>query len=133
MRNIILFAGMLLLSTIARAQSYPLDPLTPDEMKKAVDILKTNNALSGAAYFNIINLKEPPKKEVLAWQPGTPFRREAFVSFYDYAKPGMTEAVIDLNKNTLISIKQIPNVIVMGLDPDSLAAAKILRHDPTRP
>ncbi len=129
MRNIILFAGMLLLSTIARAQSYPLDPLTPDEMKKAVDILKTNNALSGAAYFNIINLKEPPKKEVLAWQPGTPFRREAFVSFYDYAKPGMTEAVIDLNKNTLISIKQIPNVIGMGLDADSLAAEKIVRND----
>jgi primary-amine oxidase len=82
-----------------------------------------------ATYYNIINLKEPPKKEVLTWQPGTPFRREAFVSFYDYAKPGITEVVVDLNAGKPISTKTIPNVIGMGLEADSLAAETIVRKD----
>ena len=81
----------------ASAQPYPLDPLTATEMQKVVQILKDNHLITGNDYFNIINLKEPPKKEVLAYKPGDPFRREAYTSFYDYAKPGMTEAVVDLN------------------------------------
>ena len=123
-------AALCLFFTKAIAQSYPLDPLTAPEMQKTVQVLKDNHLVSSNTYYNIINLKEPPKKEVLAWQPGTPFRREAFTSFYDYARPGMTEAVIDLNSSKVISVKNIPNVIGMGLEADSLAAEKIVRQDP---
>lgn len=128
MRKTFLFASLLLLTAVANSQSHPLDPLTPAEITKAVNILKSNTPV-GAIYFNIINLKEPPKKEVLAWRPGSPFRREAFLSFYDYAKPGITEAIVDLNRNTLLSEKQISNVIGMGLEADSLAAENIVRND----
>jgi primary-amine oxidase len=126
-KNIILIATLLARVSVAIGQSYPLDPLTPVEITRAVDILKPT--VTGHVYFNIINLKEPPKKEVLAWIPGTPFRREAFVSFFDYSTPGMTEAIVDLNKNSLVSVKQIPNVIGMGLEADSLAAENIARND----
>jgi primary-amine oxidase len=61
------------LFTTASAQSYPLDPLTATEMQKVVQILKDNHLITGSDYFNIINLKEPPKKEVLAYKPGEPF------------------------------------------------------------
>ncbi|HEY4337272.1 MAG TPA: hypothetical protein VGM89_15280, partial [Puia sp.] len=118
-----------LMCTLTHAQSHPLDPLTPAEITKAVNILKVNNPVTVPIYFNIINLKEPPKKEVLAWQPGAPFRREAFISCYSYEKPGMTEAVVDLNTGKLISLKQIANVIGMGLEADSLAAETIVRKD----
>jgi primary-amine oxidase len=130
MRKSILFAGFALLCTNTYAQSHPLDPLTPAEITKAVDILRTSNTFTTPIYFNIINLKEPPKREVLAWHPGDPFRREAYLSFYDYAKPGMTEAVVDLNTGKPISVKQIPNVIGMGLEADSLLAETIVRKDP---
>jgi primary-amine oxidase len=155
MRNSILFvsaAALCLLFTRVSAQSavptYPLDPLTAAEMKNVVTILKSNHLTTTNTYFNIINLKEPPKAEVLAYQhgatsqpaptsqpgaapqPTTPFRREAFVSFYDYANPGMTEAIVDLNTNTVLSTKTIPNVIGMGLEADSLAAENIVRKDP---
>lgn len=129
MRKSILFAGLVLLSAVANAQSHPLDPLTAAEMQTAVRILRENTHPVNPIYFNIINLKEPPKKEVLAWQPGSPFRREAFLSFYDYTKPGMTEALVDLNTGKIISIKSIPNVIGMGLEADSLAAEQIVRKD----
>ncbi|MGH2648510.1 MAG: hypothetical protein ACRDE8_13115, partial [Ginsengibacter sp.] len=108
----------------AKAQSstaYPLDPLTSDEINKVVTILKNSNTVKGTSIFNVINLKEPPKKEVLAYKPGAPFRREAFASFYDDGTNGITEAVVDLNTGKVISTKHIPNVIGMGLDEDSVA------------
>jgi primary-amine oxidase len=123
-------AALCLLLIRASAQPYPLDPLTAIEMQKVVQILKDNHLVTGSDCFNIINLKEPPKKEVLAYKRGEPFRREAYTSYYDYSKPGMTEAVVDLNAGKVISVKNIPNVIGMGLDADSLAAEKIVRKDP---
>src|SRR6266498_3981266 len=116
----------------AKAQdstAYPLDPLTTGEIKKVVLILKNTKAITGKTFFNVINLKEPPKKEVLAYKPGTAFRREAFASFYDEGTAGMTEAIIDLNTEKVISIKHIPNVIGMGLEADSVAS-DILKNDP---
>lgn len=123
---------MLLSWTLSYAQntvSYPLDPLTAAEMRKVVEILKTSGTTSGKDLFNVINLKEPPKKEVLAYKSGQPFRREAFTSFYDYAKEGMTEAVVDLNAGKVISVKHIRDVIGMGLAADSVIST-IVQKDP---
>ncbi|PUZ21507.1 primary-amine oxidase [Chitinophaga costaii] len=119
---------MLLVSLRSHAQTHPLDPLTAAEMREVVQVLKDSKTISGKDIFNIINLKEPPKAEVLAWQPGTPYRREAFTSFYDYSKNGVTEAVVNLNAHQVISVKNIPNVIGMGLEADSVATA-IVRKD----
>jgi primary-amine oxidase len=102
---------------------YPLDPLTATEMRKVVAILKSSGTISEKDIFNIINLKEPPKQEVIGYKPGQPFRREAFTSFYDYGKNGVTEAVVDLNAEKVISVKNLPNVIGMGLEADSIASS----------
>ncbi len=103
--------------------THPLDPLTATEMRNVVEILKSSGTISGKDLFNIINLKEPPKKEVLAYKPGQSFRREAFTSFYDYTKNGVTEAIVDLNAGEVISVKNLPKVIGMGLEAASVAAA----------
>ena len=114
-RSFSLYAILAFLLCIGQAHAqtntidYPLDPLTADEMKKVVQILKDAKTISGHDIFNIINLKEPPKKEVLAYKTGDPFRREAFTSFYDYSKNGVTEAVVDLNASKVLSVKNIPN------------------------
>jgi primary-amine oxidase len=130
-QNNLLLAAALLCTIVSRAQApHPLDPLSSDEMKKVVQILKDNSVITGRDYFNIINLKEPPKKEILAYKPGSSFRREAFVSFYDYAKPGMTEAVVDLSASKILSVKNIPNVIGMGLGADDSVANAIVKKDP---
>lgn len=109
--------------------AYPLDPLTAPEMRKVVEILKSSGAIiEGKDLFNIINLKEPPKQEVVGYKAGQPFRREAFTSFYDYTRNGVTEAVVDLNAGKVISVKNLPNVIGMGLEADSVAHS-IVRKD----
>jgi len=115
--------------SVSNSPLYPLDPLTAEEMKKVVTILKDNKIITGKDFFNIINLKEPPKAEVLAYKAGTPFRREAFTSFFDYSKEGVTEAVVDLNTGKVISVKNIPNVIGMGMDADSVTT-DIVKKDP---
>jgi len=109
------------------APVYPLDPLTAMEMRKVVAILKSSGTTSEKDIFNIINLKEPPKQEVIEYKPGQPFRREAFTSFYDYGKNGVTEAVVDLNAEKVIAVKNLPNVIGMGLEADSIASSIVLK------
>jgi primary-amine oxidase len=129
--NLLLAAALCMLVSTVRAQSqHPLDPLTADEMKRVVQVLKDNQTITGRDYFNIINLREPPKKEVLSYKPGAPFRREAFASFYDYAKPGITEAVVDLNTSKVLSVKSLSNVIGMGLLADDSIANAIVKKDP---
>jgi primary-amine oxidase len=134
--KIITVVFLFLSSTIsyARAQpsatAYPLDPLTANEITKVVQILKQTKTITSHDLFNVINLKEPPKKEVLAYKPGNTFRREAFASFYDYAKNGVTEAIVDLNSEKVISVKNIPNVTGMGLSSDDSLSNEIVRKDP---
>ena len=82
--------------------------------------MKKNNVTGSKIFFNIINLKEPPKKEVLEFKAGGPIKREAYASFYDFAKPGITEAIVDLTDEKVISVTNLPNVTGMGLEADSV-------------
>lgn len=130
MKNRLAYSLLLIFSfgiSIAQQPDYPLDPLTATEMRKTVEILRSSGTISGKDLFNIINLKEPQKKEVLAYKPGQPFRREAFASFYDYAKNGVTEAVVDLNAGKVVSVKNLPNVTGMGLAADSIISTIVLK------
>ncbi|MCW3117974.1 MAG: hypothetical protein JWM28_2056, partial [Chitinophagaceae bacterium] len=109
--------------------AHPLDPLTADEIKKVVQILKDSKTTTGKDLFNIINLKEPSKAEVKAYRPGTAFKREVFTSFFDFAKNGVTEAVVDLTAGKVISTRNIPNATGVGADADTVAN-EIVFKDP---
>jgi len=109
------------------ATPHPLDPLTAAEMRKAVAVLKSSGTITGKDLFNVITLKEPPKREVLDYKSGQPFRREAFTSFYDYARNGVREAIIDLNAGKVLAVKDYPNVIGMGLGADSVIHDIVLK------
>ena len=127
------FAFILLFGGTSFSQNtppaYPLDPLTATEMRKVVEILRSSGTITRERTFLILSIsREPPKQEVLAYKAGQPFRREAFTSFYDYSKNGVTEAVVDLNAGKVISVKNLPNVIGMGLEADSVASS-IVRKD----
>ncbi|MGZ3649863.1 MAG: primary-amine oxidase [Bdellovibrionota bacterium] len=87
---------------------HPLDPLTKEEIQSAKAILlkagkisKDNNVL-----FPYLMLKEPPKKEVLAWKSG-PFRREAFAELYDRKAGKLYEATVDLRANRVADYHEV--------------------------
>ena len=110
--------------------AHPLDPLSADEMRQVVRILRTEKAVAAGDIFNIINLKEPSKQEVLSYVPGSPFGREAFASWYNFSKNGMMEAVVDLRAGKVLGLTPVPNVIGMGLAADSQVVEDIVRKDP---
>ena len=56
----------------------------------------------------MVQLKEPPKEEVLAWKPGQAMRREAFVVVKKGAQT--FEAVVDVNGKKLVSWTEMKGV-----------------------
>ncbi|MGQ0735532.1 MAG: copper amine oxidase [Acidobacteriota bacterium] len=85
---------------VARAV-HPLDPLIPDEIRTAVKVALTDSRLAGAA-FPAITLQEPPKADVLAWQPGGAITRQARLQVMNAA--GVHEVVVDLSGQRLLSV-----------------------------
>jgi len=63
--------------------AHPLDPLSAKEVNKTLEILRKNDKFNGNTLLPYLILKEPAKAEVLNFQPGRPFKREALAEIYD--------------------------------------------------
>jgi primary-amine oxidase len=85
----------------AVAAQNPLDPLSPDEIRAAAQLMKADPRLSGAA-FPLITLGEPEKSDVLAWKPGQPIDRHARA--VAMAGTSVFEVVVDLRVKRLMSV-----------------------------
>ncbi len=94
----------------ADENTHPLDPLTKEEIKMAVEILKASGKTTTSSRFSLIVLREPSKAEVLNYKPGDPLRREAFIIVFDRAPNKTFEAVVDLHQRSVTSWKEIPGV-----------------------
>ena len=90
--------------------SYPLDPLTPDEIAEAVAILKSERGLGKETRFETVTLNEPPKDVALGYKPGDRFDREAFFIVFDNRTSETHEAVVSLTSGRVVSWKHIPGV-----------------------
>src|SRR5262245_24820723 len=88
---------------------HPLDPLTPDEIRVAVEAAKSDARLTGAV-FPSIAAQEPTKADVLAWQPGRTVIRRARVEAMTTNK--IYELVVDLAGRRVLSA-----VERMGVEP----------------
>src|SRR5690349_8683469 len=62
---------------------HPLEPLTPAEITAAVALVRAIRPLSPLVRFVTVTLKEPSKQTVLAYRPGDPFERRAFLVLLD--------------------------------------------------
>ena len=98
------------LAGAAPSDQGPLDPLTAAEISTTRDVIEASNNYPPGSFFPIVTLKEPPKAELLAWDPGEPFRREAFANVYNRAANRLFEAVVDLKTQKLISWVERPGV-----------------------
>jgi len=74
------------------------------------------------------DLDEPVKRDVLAWEPGQPFARRAFV----IARRDRTvyEAVVDLGAQRVERWQAIPNAESAILDEEVKLARQITTADP---
>src|SRR5215470_3030343 len=117
-------------TALACGADHPLDPLDRAELETAVDVLKASGKVNSGSSYSLIELREPPKEEVLTYQPGAELRREAFVVVYERAANRTYEAVVDVRNSKLISWKNVPGVQPSFLEDDALILQQAVRADP---
>ncbi|MEJ9233035.1 primary-amine oxidase [Peribacillus butanolivorans] len=89
---------------------HPLEPLTAEEILKAVAILKEQKNLNDSARFEQVGLYEPAKEVVLNFKEGDPVTREAFIIVLDTKDSKTYEAVVSITKEEVSSWEHIPGV-----------------------
>lgn len=94
----------------ALPQGHPLDPLSAEEMRQVVQILRRQRPLSSQGRFVTIQLQEPERPWMEAWQPGQPWDRQAFVVLLDPASGNTYEAVVSLSTQQVRSWQLIAGV-----------------------
>jgi Cu2+-containing amine oxidase len=105
-----LLITLFVLTTSAQTQNakHPLDGLTAPEYWAVYETLKASGKTDAKTPFPLIQFKEPPKEEVLAWKPGQAMRREALVIMKQ--GPQTFEVVVDASGKKLISWNEIKGV-----------------------
>ena len=86
--------------------THPLEPLSAAEIEQACDILRKD--LAPTARFVYVMLLEPPKAEVLAYEPGDPIDRQAFVVIRERAERATYEAVVSITAGEVRSWRHVP-------------------------
>jgi primary-amine oxidase len=136
-RLLILFPKYAVLSTLflfgtqhAASQAvHPLDPLSPDEIKLAAQIVSAAPGFPREALFSTIVLKEPAKADVLNFRPGTPFGRQAFAVLLDRKNNRTFEAIVDLKSERLVSWNQVKGVQPLVMDSEYKVLPDIVKAD----
>lgn len=81
--------------------AHPLDGLGAEEIRTVGAVVRGSARTDSTAVFASVQLLEPPKAEVLAWEPGLPFGRRALAVV---RQGGRTyEAVVDVAAGRLVS------------------------------
>jgi Cu2+-containing amine oxidase len=122
-------AGVFVAIALAEcASTHPLDPLNKQEILDTVATVRQQKEFSPASRFVAIQLKEPPKQEVLAYRPGAKFTRQEFVIVYDYSSNSTFAGIVDLREKRLVSWKNVLGVQPGGLlEDDDERAGKIVK------
>ena len=98
------------ISTKLNDVRHPLEPLSKEEVKSAVNILRSERNLDETIRFTTVVLNEPPKDVVLNFKDGDSFNREAFIILLNNATGAVYEVVVSLTEKKTIQWKHIPEV-----------------------
>ena len=90
--------------------AHPLDPLTPGEIVRAVEILNRDQDIGTRVRYETVVLNEPPKDDVLAYDGTKALPREAFICILDNDSRRTYEAVVSLSEDRVKSWEHIPGV-----------------------
>jgi primary-amine oxidase len=109
---------------------HPLDPLAAEEIEAASAILKDKRQLAATARFVFITLHEPEKAAVLAYEPGQPIERQAFVIVRERAERKTYEAVVSVTAGEVRSWRERPGIQPPIMFEEFLASEEAIRNDP---
>ena len=98
MKRKTLLGGFVALALIGgEALAHPLDGLSGEEYQAINKILRDAGLASDTTLYPLIELIEPPKADVLAWEDGDdPLERRASVNLTTADGSGFSEAIVNL-------------------------------------
>jgi primary-amine oxidase len=110
----------------------PLEPLSPEEIRRTTEILREQRGLDPKVRFVTVALHEPPKDEVLGHdRDGAPApERAAFVVLYDRGHQQTVEAVVSLSSATVSSWRVVEDVQPGVMLEEFFSTEEITRADP---
>jgi primary-amine oxidase len=93
---------------MANTARHPLEPLSRDEVQRAVSVLKSNGKVTPTTRFVSVSLKEPAKEAVHGFTGKEKVARQAFAVLFDNSANSCFEATIALDDNRLVAYRHIP-------------------------
>lgn len=109
--------------------THPLDPLSANEIDVAARTLSSAAQFPADAQFAIIVLKEPAKRDVLAYTAGAPIARQAFAIILDRPKNRTFEAVVDVKTPRLVSWTEVKGVQPAALESEYDTFEEVVKKD----
>ncbi|GAB7053615.1 MULTISPECIES: primary-amine oxidase [Paenibacillus] len=113
-----------------QVENHPLEPLSKEEIGIAVSILKGQKGLGAYHRFVSVQLKEPKKELVQAYDGSNPIEREALIIILNNLDNACYEAVVSLTKHQVTSWKLIPGVHPMIMLDEHLECEKVVQRSP---
>jgi primary-amine oxidase len=109
---------------------HPLEPLSADEITRAVGLLRDAGHIGGASRFVSVVLREPPKSVVLAFDAdGTAAAREAVARVLDKEDGKAYEALVSLSDGAVIRWEHVPGVQPQVLLEEFFECEEIVKTD----
>ena len=110
--------------------TYPFDPLTPDEILAAVSILRGSKKVQESMRFVAIQLHEPNKQSVLDYKMDGVCKRQIFFVILDRADGKTYEAVVSITEEKISSFKYIPGVQPSLIVDEFFDCEQIVKNEP---
>ena len=111
------------------AISHPLDPLTENEIKMAVTVVKKDKSLTEFARFPNISLQEPDKQTVLNFKKGDAISRQAFLVILEPRLNKTYEAIVDTKASKILSWQEVSTVQPPLLDEEYEILDRVAKAD----
>ena len=99
---------------------HPLDPLSPAEIAAAAQLIRDDPRAPAALRFVSVDLREPPKRQVLEYRPGDQLQRQANAVLLDRGTGDCIEVAVDLGGAEIIGWRSIEGA-QPAITPDEIA------------
>jgi primary-amine oxidase len=88
---------------------HPLDPLSPAEIQRVVQIVRTDPRFDGPLHFEMIELREPERADLRAIAAGESRARMARVNIFRDDQPGVWRLTVSIDAAQVVSAAEVPN------------------------
>lgn len=110
--------------------AHPLDPITAEEIRAAVDAVRAGGRLPDTALFSTITLDEPSRRQVADHRPGDPVDRRVRLVVVPGPGAAVVEAVVAVGRSEVVEWTERDGVRPALLLDDAYRCILALREHP---